>query len=111
MVEAFRAAAGWRHRGPDGTARSPGDLLRDGGGRVSAARTVLAGARRVARILAAIAAKLAVPGRPRLINGAPGLVLRLGGSPASCRSPSTRCITAIDVIRNPEKLRALSGLT
>ena len=85
----------------------------DGGGIVSAARTVFTGAERVARILTAMAAKLEVHRADHvLINGTPGLVLRLGDSTSvvSFTLDGGR-ITEIDVIRNPDKLRALSGLT
>lgn len=114
VVEAFLAAT------EDGDIATLLELLdphvtfcSDGGGIVSAARTVFTGAERVARILTAMAAKLEVHRADHvLINGTPGLVLRLGDSTSvvSFTLDGGR-ITEIDVIRNPDKLRALSGLT
>lgn len=113
VVEAFLAAT------EDGDIATLLELLdpdvsfrSDGGGVVSAARTVFTGAERVARILTAMAAKLDVHRADHvLINGTPGLVLRLGDSTSAVSfTLDGGLITEIDVIRNPEKLRALTDL-
>jgi RNA polymerase sigma-70 factor, ECF subfamily len=82
----------------------------DGGGLVSAARTVFTGAERVARILTAMATHLGAQFRASgvLINGTPGLLLRTRDSPSVVSFTLDRgWITEIDVIRNPEKLSTL----
>jgi RNA polymerase sigma-70 factor, ECF subfamily len=84
----------------------------DGGGLVPAARKVVTGAARVAKIFTTIAARR---GRrygafPALVNGAPGLLLETPDTPSvlSFTLDGGR-ITAIDVVRNPTKLSTLAG--
>jgi RNA polymerase sigma-70 factor (ECF subfamily) len=82
----------------------------DGGGLVSAARQVFTGAERVARIFTRLAHHLGDRFRlsPILVNGTPGLLLDPGGAPSVIVfTLDGGRITAIDVIRNPEKLRTL----
>ena len=81
----------------------------DGGGVVSAARKPLAGAERVARVVLALAAKGAVRQEPVDVNGLRGsLVVGYDGVPTvfSFTVDAGR-IVAIDVQRNPAKLRGL----
>jgi RNA polymerase sigma-70 factor (ECF subfamily) len=94
---------------PDAVMRS------DGGGRVRAVIKPLHGA---ARIVAAVAgfARLAAlhgyepEGRIARVNGAPGVVIRdpIATSVISLTIDAGR-ITAIDVVRNPDKLRGLAA--
>ncbi|HWK26658.1 MAG TPA: RNA polymerase sigma factor SigJ [Solirubrobacter sp.] len=82
----------------------------DGGGVVSAARTPLAGAERVARTLIGIARKSGVRGyRSVDINGLPGLLsVSDDGVPTVVGFVvDGDRIVAIDVQRNPSKLRSL----
>ena len=89
---------------PDVTFRS------DGGGVVSAARKVISGADRVARIITRMRAHYGDAFRitPVTVNGAPGLILDTGGSPSVLAFTIDHDrITEIDAVRNPEKLRTL----
>jgi len=89
---------------PDVTFRS------DGGGVVSAARKVISGADRVARIITRMRAHYGDAFRitPVTVNGAPGLVLDTGGSPSVIAFTIDHDrITEIDAVRNPEKLCTL----
>ena len=82
----------------------------DGGGLVPAARTVFSGAERVARIFAAMAAHYGDRRSASVIsvNGAPGLLLRIGSdrSVVAVTIDGGR-ITSLDIIRNPDKLATL----
>jgi RNA polymerase sigma-70 factor (ECF subfamily) len=113
VVDAFLAAT------VDGDIASLMELLdpdvtfqSDGGGVVPAARTVFTGAARVAKMLAAIATRRGTryQGFPALVNGAPGLLLETPDTPSvmSFAFDGGR-ITAINVVRNPEKLGTLAG--
>jgi RNA polymerase sigma-70 factor (ECF subfamily) len=82
----------------------------DGGGVVSAARTVFTGADRVSRIFAAMAQHFGARFRmtPIVVNGAPGLLLDTGGSPSVIAfTLDGGRITGIDAVRNPDKLSTL----
>jgi RNA polymerase sigma-70 factor (ECF subfamily) len=84
----------------------------DGGGVVNAARKVFTGAERVARIFTGLAAHFGDQLRmsPILVNGAPGLLMETRGSPSVVAfTLNDGRISEIDVVRNPEKLRALPG--
>lgn len=81
----------------------------DGGGKVTALRQAHRGAKKVARILLGF-----TRGRPpglvtAMINGAPGLIVRDadGGVSAVALTFDGGLITAVDVIRNPDKLSTL----
>jgi RNA polymerase sigma-70 factor, ECF subfamily len=83
----------------------------DGGGRVPAARRPLRGADRVARALLSLERKRQragheMRGAPRLVNGQLGFVY-LEGSRLNVLSLTIDAgrIVALDVVRNPEKLR------
>jgi RNA polymerase sigma-70 factor, ECF subfamily len=84
----------------------------DGGGVVSAARTVFTGAERVARIFTAMAGHFGdnFRMRPIVVNGAPGLLIDPGESPSVIAfTIDDGRISEIDVVRNPEKLGTLLG--
>ncbi|MBO2453002.1 RNA polymerase sigma factor SigJ [Actinomadura barringtoniae] len=86
---------------------SPDAVLRgDGGGKVSALGHVERGAESVARILLALISRPLEHMRIAEVNGAPGLVLGDGEGHVSVASFTIDAgrITAIDVIRNPDKL-------
>jgi RNA polymerase sigma-70 factor (ECF subfamily) len=91
---------------------APDAVLRsDGGGHVPAARKPLLGAERIARALVALGRSSARAGRQAsggfaAVNGAPGLVLDDGGdmSVVSLTVDAGR-IVAVDIVRNPDKLR------
>lgn len=83
----------------------------DGGGHVPSAQLPLEGAERVGRALLAVERKLErqgrrARGRMHMVNGAPGLVV-LHGDVLNVLSFTidARRIVALDVVRNPEKLR------
>ena len=82
----------------------------DGGGRVAAVAQVVRGAERVATMLAAMAAHYrgVVEAAVVEVNGAPGLLVEGGGelSVVALTVDAGR-VRAIDVIRNPDKLRHL----
>jgi RNA polymerase sigma-70 factor, ECF subfamily len=83
----------------------------DGGGRVPAARQVLRGAERVASALAAMAAHYrgALQAAVVEVNGAPGLLVEGEGTVSVVAlTVDAGRIRAIDVIRNPDKLRHLA---
>lgn len=88
----------------------------DSGGKVSAARRPVTGAQHVAQLLLGILRKgtqiaQAAPGEAHLvtthINGMPGILFVVRGVPDSVATFATngQCITGIQVVRNPEKLR------
>ncbi len=84
-------------------------LRTDGGGRVTAARTPQVGPERVARLMLKIASKLWRSVAVATVNGAPGLLVDDGGE-ALCVFSFTvdrDRIVAIDIVRNPDKLRHL----
>jgi RNA polymerase sigma-70 factor, ECF subfamily len=84
----------------------------DGGGRVAAVAQVLRGAERVASMLAAMAAhyREAFEAVVVEVNGAPGLLVVEGGDTVSVVALTVDAgrVRAIDVIRNPDKLRHLA---
>jgi RNA polymerase sigma-70 factor, ECF subfamily len=109
VVTAFTAAAAEGDLDRLVALLDPGVTLRsDGGGRVSAARHPLHGARRVARALIALSRKGAAGGgRAALVavNGAPGLVVEWGPDRSVLAfTVDGGRITAIDIVRNPDKL-------
>ena len=115
IVEAFLGAS------QDGDLASLLELLdpsvtfrSDGGGVVPAARTVFAGAHRVARIFTAMAGHYGerFTGSVTTVNGAPGLLMHIGDEPSviSVTVDGGR-ITALDVMRNPDKLTTLGRRT
>lgn len=89
-------------------------LTSDGGGVVPAARKVVRGRRRIARLFLVLARKL----RGRMaqailtVNGEPGLVTFLDGAPLTVTSFKTdgRTILALYNILNPEKLKGIGEL-
>lgn len=86
-------------------------FVSDGGGKVSAALNVVTGADNVARLLLGVARKEVrfedVSVDPAVINGAPGLLLSIGGKIDQTMSfglDERGGIAAIFVVRNPDKL-------
>jgi len=79
----------------------------DGGGRVKASRQVLRGARTVARSMLALARRPPQAGRMVAINSSPGLLLRDtdGVLTVISLTVDSGLIVAIDIMRNPHKLR------
>ncbi|MEV5707593.1 RNA polymerase sigma factor SigJ [Actinoallomurus sp. NPDC052274] len=78
----------------------------DGGGKVPAVSRVEGGAEQVARLLVGFTAQPSVEVRIADVNGAPGLVLRdpAGVLTVMAFTVDAGRITAIDAIRNPDKL-------
>jgi RNA polymerase sigma-70 factor, ECF subfamily len=111
VISAFHAAA------EEGDVASLLELLdpavafrSDGGGVVNAARKVITGAERVARVITRMAGHYGDAFRLTAVtvNGAPGLILDTGGSPSVLAFTIDHGrITDIDAVRNPEKLRTL----
>ena len=113
LIQQFMAAA---DAGDDVTLLSlfakDATLTSDGGGIVPAARRVVQGRSRIARLYLVLAKKLG----PRLqnelltINGEPGVVMYLDGAPLATISFETdgESITALYTILNPQKLHRLS---
>ncbi len=111
IVEAFLGAA------QDGDLASLMELLdpsvtfrSDGGGLVPAARTVFAGAARVARIFTAMSGHYGerYSGSLITVNGAPGVLLEIGRDPSVIAvTIDGGRITSLDVMRNPDKLTTL----
>ncbi|MCO5999727.1 RNA polymerase sigma factor SigJ [Actinoallomurus rhizosphaericola] len=88
----------------------PGVTLRgDGGGKVPAVSRVEGGAEQVARMLLGFAAHPSVEVRIADVNGAPGLVMLdpTGVLTVMAFTVDAGRITAIDAIRNPDKLPGL----
>jgi len=92
----------------------PGAVLRaDGGGKVNTAGKPLLGAERISRALlglrrAALKQKRVDEVRPVRVNGAPGLViLETNATSVVSLTIDAGRITAVDIVRNPEKLRGL----
>ena len=86
-------------------------LTSDGGGVVPAARRVVRGSSRIARLYLVLARKLGARLRKeiRTINGEPGLVMYLDGAPLLTLSFETdgNSITGLYTVLNPEKLHGL----
>lgn len=84
----------------------------DGGGRTNASRRPQHGAPKIARGMLALARRPPRAGRLADINGAPGLLLRDADGIVTviALTIGDGQVTAIDVIRNPDKLRALPPL-
>jgi RNA polymerase sigma-70 factor (ECF subfamily) len=84
----------------------------DGGGRVRAAPRLARGALQVARLLVAFGGRPPRMTRVALVNGAPGLVIRDADGVLSVVALTVDAgrVTAIDVIRDPDKLTALTAL-
>jgi RNA polymerase sigma-70 factor (ECF subfamily) len=113
VVSAFMAAA--THGDVQGllAVLDPEVTLRaDGGGRIAAIREPVHGAERVAKLLAGFA-RLG-PGRGEIVevNGSPGLVIEgeVGGRSVMAFTVDGGRITAIDVVRNPDKLQRVPPL-
>ncbi len=109
-----RLASRARRQVEDGRPRTPAVVLRgDGGGKVATLQHVERSAARVAPMM--LARARAVPPLdilPITVNGAPGLVIRDadGGLSVMAFTVDTGRITAIDLIRNPDKLARLPDL-
>ena len=115
LIEQFTEAA---NAGDEATLLSlfaeDATLTSDGGGVVPAARKVVHGRRRIARLFLVLARKL----RGRMaqailtINGEPGLVTFLDGAPLTATSFETdgSRILALYNVLNPEKLRGVRDL-
>ena len=88
-------------------------LTSDGGGVVPAARRVVQGRSRIARLYLLLAQKLGTRLRKEVltINGAPGLAMYLDGTPLATVSFEAEgdSITALYTVLNPRKLHALSS--
>lgn len=86
-------------------------LTSDGGGVVPAARKVVAGRRRIARLYLVLARKLGsrLTQSVHTINGEPGLVIYVDGVPFSAISFETdgRSILALYTVLNPAKLKGI----
>jgi RNA polymerase sigma-70 factor, ECF subfamily len=115
LAEAFRAAAA------SGDAAALARLLAedavlytDGGGKRPAALNPIHGADKIARLLAALARKAAPAEewrfRPARINGAPGYILAEpdGAKQTVAFDVQDGRITAVYVVRNPDKLRRIA---
>jgi RNA polymerase sigma-70 factor, ECF subfamily len=88
-------------------------LRSDGGGRVSAARRPVEGAPKVAHMLVTLARKNAEGAHHALVavNGLPGLLVERGEDRSVFAfTVDGGRITAIDIVRNPEKLGAVPHL-
>ncbi|NWG52795.1 MAG: sigma-70 family RNA polymerase sigma factor [Hydrogenophilaceae bacterium] len=115
LIAAFVAAvATGDEAGLKALLREDAVTLSDGGGKRAAALNPICGADKTARFLLGLARKYAAAGAPlepvaAIINGAPGLLLRINGAldQAVCFSIDGDRIAAIYIVRNPEKLGAL----
>ena len=89
-------------------------LTSDGGGVVPAARKVVTGRRRIARLFVVVARKLGGRLTQAIlpINGEPGLVTYIDGAPFSATSFETdgNSILALYNVLNPEKLQGIRPL-
>jgi RNA polymerase sigma-70 factor (ECF subfamily) len=89
-------------------------LTSDGGGVVHAARKVVTGRRRIARLFIVVARKLGGQMTQAIlpINGEPGLVTFIDGAPFSATSFETdgSSIIALYNVLNPEKLKGIRPL-
>jgi len=90
-------------------------FLGDGGGVVQAVPVPVAGAGKVARLLAAGLSRIAAVAslEPAQVNGYPALILRLGGEIDSVITVriDDGLITGLYAVRNPEKLSRLAQET
>jgi RNA polymerase sigma-70 factor, ECF subfamily len=90
-------------------------LTSDGGGVVPAARKVVHGRRRIARLYLLLAQRLGNRLRKRIliINGEPGLVMYLDGAPLATVSFESdgASITGLYTVLNPNKLHGLTAVT
>ena len=115
LIEKFIEAAG---AGDEETLLSlfaeDATLMSDGGGVVPAARKIVRGRRRIARLYLVLARKLGGRLTHAIlpINGEPGLVSFIDGVPFSAISFETdgRSILAVYTILNPEKLKGIRPL-
>ena len=115
LINQFMAAA---DAGDDATLVSlfakDATLTSDGGGVVPAARKVVHGRSRIARLYLLLAKKLGTRLRKEIvtINGEPGLVMYLDGAPLATVSFETdgESITALYTVLNPKKLHRLSSI-
>jgi RNA polymerase sigma-70 factor, ECF subfamily len=84
----------------------------DGGGKVRAVPALARGAAQIARLLLGYARRPPTRMRAALVNGAPGLVLRDADGILTVMAMTVDAgrITAIDVVRDPDKLTALRRL-
>jgi RNA polymerase sigma-70 factor (ECF subfamily) len=83
----------------------------DGGGRVAALRRPIEGAEQVAKVLAGFRRLGAGRGHVVDVNGAPGLIVDApGGRSVMAFTVDRGRITAIDVVRNPDKLERVPPL-
>jgi RNA polymerase sigma-70 factor, ECF subfamily len=96
-------------------ALDPDAVLRaDGGGKVNAAGKPLHGAERIARMLLALRRSAQRQGREQRgrlarVNGSPGLVLvEAEATSVVSLTIDAGLVTAVDIVRNPEKLRGLA---
>lgn len=86
-------------------------LYSDGGGKAFAARRPVAGARKVANLLAVVFRKLQGIGdvAPATVNGRPGIVLTVGGSVVEVATvapdPGGGAVGTVYIVLNPDKLR------
>jgi RNA polymerase sigma-70 factor, ECF subfamily len=95
------------------TLLDPGVAWRaDGGGKVRAAPRLARGATAVGRLIAGFARRRPLRLRTAQVNGSPGLVMRDadGVLTVVALTIDDGRITAIDVIRDPDKLTAAAGL-
>ena len=114
LINQFMAAA---DAGDDATLLSlfakDATLTSDGGGVVPAARRVVHGRSRIARLYLLLAKRLGNRLRKEIliINGEPGLVMYLDGAPLATVSFATdgASITALYTVLNPNKLHGLSN--
>ena len=115
LINQFMAAA---DAGDDATLLSlfakDATLTSDGGGVVPAARKVVHGRSRIARLYLLLAKRLGTRLRKEIltINGEPGLVMYLDGAPLAVTSFVTDgdSITALYTVLNPKKLRRLPSV-
>lgn len=116
LIDQFMAAA---DAGDDVTLLSlfakDATLTSDGGGVVAAARKVVQGRSRIARLYLLLAKKLGTRLRAEIltINGEPGLVMYLDGAPLAATSFETdgKSITALYTVLNPNKLHRFSNFS
>jgi len=109
VVEAFMAAVGEGDVAGLLAVLDPDVVMRsDGGGRVRAARKPVQGAERVGRVVLGLARKGMAGAEVEFVdvNGAPGVLVREASGTISVGAFTVDGgrITAIDVVRNPDKL-------
>ncbi|WP_436774059.1 RNA polymerase sigma factor SigJ [Yinghuangia sp. YIM S09857] len=112
LVEAFAAAC--KNGDLDGLVAmlDPDAVCRgDGGGKVPALRVVVRGGNRIARLLLAFAGGEPVNMRPVIVNGTWGLMAWEPDGTLSivALTVDRQRITAVDVVRNPDKLTTVRG--